>query len=96
MTFDFAADWTETTSPTAEYSRAPVSVAVSPLAPPLPCAPTPPSMAEVAALVEELFAEGSLSYEQLRSLSSIPELNDLLGAALAGVPAGRRLTRPRR
>lgn len=40
-----------------------------------PPLPTPPQM---AALVEELFLEGSLSWGQLRSLGTLPELHPLL------------------
>lgn len=99
MTFDFAPNWLDFVSTTTPYTgsaptaNAPRPIAISPLAPPPPCAPSAPTMTEVAALVEELFTEGTLSYEQLRSLSTVPELASLLGDALSSVPAGRRTAR---
>lgn len=90
MTFDFAPRWLEMVSTATPYSGAPQPVALSPLTQPAQCAPASPSMIEVAALVEELFTEGTLSYEQLRSLSTVPELAALLGDALSSVPACRR------
>ncbi|MBC7951800.1 MAG: hypothetical protein H7Z12_08300 [Rhodospirillaceae bacterium] len=98
MTFDFAPNWLDFVSTATPYSGpAPVASqpAKLPWAPPPPCAPASPSMIEVAALVEELFTEGTLSYEQLRSLSTLPELAALLGDALSSVPAGRRVARAR-
>lgn len=93
VTFDFAPNWTA--SLTAAEPAPASAAAPSPLIP-APCAPAAPSMAQVAALVEELFAEGSLSFEQLRSLSGVPELTPLLGDAVAGVSPERRiLRRPR-
>ncbi|MBC7906719.1 MAG: hypothetical protein H7Y60_08240 [Rhodospirillaceae bacterium] len=89
MTFDFAPRWLSIISTATPYVGAVQTL--SPLAPPPQCAPATPSMIEVAALVEELFAEGTLSYDQLRSLSTVPELESLLGDALNSVPAGRRL-----
>jgi hypothetical protein len=50
----------------------------------------------VAALVRELFSEGTLTWDQLRELARAPELSNLLDEALAGVPAGRRLLLPGR
>lgn len=97
MTFNYAPNWMDTLSTTADHAGTTAkSVAIpSPLIPP-PCAPASPSLAQVAALVEELFAEGTLTYDQLRSLSTVPELNPLLGDALAGVSAERRsLRKPR-
>lgn len=47
-------------------------------------------MVQVAELVGELFTEGSLSFEQLCSLSNVPELKTLLGETLAGVAPARR------
>ncbi len=70
---------------TAPFSAPTTSGAVSPLAPmtlPLRCL----SSQEVAALVGELFAEGSLSWEQLRSLLAIPELQPHLRAAIRSLP----------
>lgn len=96
MTFDYAPNWMDTLSTTGRAGvTAKAAVMPSPLIPP-PCAPATPSMAQVAILVEELFAEGTLTYDQLRSLSTVPELNALLGDALAGVSAERRcLRKPR-
>lgn len=91
MTFDFAPGGIDMSSTDVDLTQTSVSVAVAP-----PCAPAIPTMAQVARLVEELFAEGSLSFEQLRSLSDVPELTLLLGDALAGVSAERRsLHKPR-
>lgn len=97
MTFDYAPNWMDTLSSTADHAGVTAKTVVlpSPLLPP-PCAPASPSMAQVAVLVEELFAEGTLTYDQLRSLSTVPELNALLDDALAGVSAERRsLRKPR-
>lgn len=94
VTFDFAPNWLDFVSTTTPYcGSAPAPLSPQPLARPRlapPCAPANPSMTELAALVEELFTEGTLSYEQLRSLSTVPELASLLGDALSSVPAGRR------
>lgn len=86
MTFDFAPHWMDIISTATPYSGA----APNPAAP-RACAPASPTMTEVAALVGELFTEGTLSYDQLRSLSTVPELALLLGATLDNVPAGRRV-----
>ncbi|MBX9634821.1 MAG: hypothetical protein K2X44_07545 [Magnetospirillum sp.] len=95
MTFDFAPHWMDIISTATPYSgEAPKPAVSSPLQP--PCAPASPSMTEVAALVEELFAEGTLSYDQLRSLSTAPELASLLAGALDSVPAGRRVGHSRK
>jgi len=92
MTFDFSPDLMDRISTATECSGAASKpVDLSPLAPPAPCAPAQPTDRQIAALVEELFTEGTLSYEQLRSLSKVPELSPLLSGALEGVPAGRRL-----
>jgi hypothetical protein len=79
VTFDFAPDAIEISSADMDHVQ--------------PSAPAIGSMAEVAQLVEELFAEGSLSFEQLRSLSAVPELTLLLGGTLADVPIERRSLR---
>ncbi|MGE5504060.1 MAG: hypothetical protein ACM31L_06510 [Actinomycetota bacterium] len=89
MTFDFVPDWLETLCGSADCTGAtPTRVS-----PPLPAAaPHPsPSPAELALLVGELFTEGSLSWDQLRSLVAVPELGPHLQPALAATPAGRRL-----
>ncbi len=92
MTFDYSPDWMDRLSEVAEYSSAaPRPVAASPRPPSSPSTLAQPTTVEIAALVEELFAEGSLSYEQLRSLSAVPELSSLLGDALENVPASRRI-----
>jgi|AGTN01.1.fsa_nt_gi hypothetical protein len=87
VTFDFAPGFIN--GPAADSGTPARNAAPSPLVP-SPCAPASPSMVQVAVLVEELFAEGSLSFEQLRSLSGVPELTPLLGDALAGVSPERR------
>lgn len=97
MTFDFAPDWPFQAVATTGFSGAsPKRVAtspllVSPLAAPPPCAPSHPSVAELADLVTELFAEGTLSWEQLRALGGMPELQPLLENTIAATPAARRI-----
>ena len=81
MTFDFAPDWMASL-----LQDTPFSSARPPLANHLP---TYPNHAEVAALVSELFSEGSLSPEQLCSLAGLPELQPHLRSALAAMPAPR-------
>ena len=71
MTFEFAPDWMETLLRSAEYS--PAALGSSPLLP-MAIPPTHPDAREMAALVGELFAEGTLSAEQFRSLLATPEL----------------------
>ncbi len=62
---------------------------LSPLAPRL--APLPqPDLSEIAALVRELFAEGTLSWDQLSELARAPELQHLLAEVVAAVPAARK------
>lgn len=94
MTFDFAPGWLDRLSGTADYTTpaAPSPVQNAGRGRPLtaPCAPTQPTAAQMAELVEELFNEGSLSFEQLCSLSNVPELEPLLERTVAGVPASRR------
>lgn len=98
MTFDFAPGWLDALSSTTDYaSPAPPPVRVDLRRPlPAPCAPAHPTTAEMAALVQELFTEGSLSFEQLRSLSHVPELERLLEDKVAGVPACRRVANGKR
>lgn len=97
MTLDFAPEWLARTVAETEYTGAsPRAVAVSPLAPPPPCAPAHPSARELAALVTELFTEGTLSWEQLQAMSNQPELRHLLDQAVAGAPATRRAAGGRR
>lgn len=93
MTFDFTPRWLERAAPDETVSSLPPAARLSPLAA-VPCAPTHPDQRQLAELVRELFAEGTLSWEQLRSLATLPELRLLLEDAMAGVPAGRRLTLP--
>lgn len=45
---------------------------------------------DLAALVIELFVEGTLSFQQLRSLAHLPELAAHLGAAIATAPLTRQ------
>lgn len=94
MTFDFAPNWLDSLSTDADLTppvpRAPVLSALRmPLAPP-PGPPAPPTMTEVAELVGELFTEGTLSFEQLCSLSHAPELGSLLDDTIANVAPRRR------
>lgn len=88
MTFDFAPDWMTTLLNGAPYSAAePPGSAASRGLPP----PSYPNDAEVAALVSELFAEGTLSPEQLYSLAGLPELRAHLPGALAALPTSRKI-----
>ncbi|MBI3445673.1 MAG: hypothetical protein HY055_09995 [Magnetospirillum sp.] len=67
MTFEFAPDWIETLLQATPYSPAGFGL-------PVASAPAHPNAAEVAALVGELFAEGTLSPEQFQTLLTAPEL----------------------
>ncbi len=86
MTFDFAPDWMAALLKDSPFS--PVAPAGSLLAGGMPT-PNYPSHAQTAALVSELFTEGTLSPEQLCSLAGLPELQPHLGSALAARPASR-------
>jgi hypothetical protein len=91
MTFDFAPGWMDgLLHPGPCSSATPVAAELVTLKA-RPTAPVYHTIAELAALVCELFAEGSLSWEQLRSLVEVPELEPHLRSALATVPAARRL-----
>ena len=94
MTFDFAPDWLDTAAIVTETSAFAAAGAAMPLAAmrviAAPCAPAHPTESQMASLVGELFAEGSLSFEQLCSLSNAPELEHLLGDTVAGVAPSRR------
>ena len=86
MTFDFAPDWMTSLlsgSPLsqAEFSHLPLVAGVR--------SPNYPSDAETAALVSELFTEGTLSPEQMCSLAGLPELHPHLREALAAMPTPR-------
>lgn len=82
MTFDFAPNWM--TSRLTDLPFSPSELGRPPLQ-----APGYPSNAETAALVHELFSEGTLSPEQLCSLAGLPELHPHLQNALAAIPAPR-------
>ncbi|MDO8608049.1 MAG: hypothetical protein Q7R40_16055 [Phaeospirillum sp.] len=84
MTFDFAPDWM--TSLLQDTPFSPISQVGLPQTGSLP---SYPNHAEVAALVSELFTEGTLSPEQLCSLAGLPELQPHLRSALAAMPAPR-------
>jgi hypothetical protein len=74
MTFEYAPDWMESLlRPTPYASAGPDVSSLSRGAP-----PAHPEPRQVAALVNELFAEGTLSAEQFRSLLSAPELEPYL------------------
>jgi hypothetical protein len=83
MTFEFAPDWMEALLRSVPYVAD--GLATSPL---LPAAmpPAHPDARAVAALVGELFAEGTLSAEQFRSLISAPEIEPYLDATLKPQP----------
>jgi hypothetical protein len=94
MTLDFAPDWMGTEI--GEFiGTAQIPVAVPRLSPPPPCAPAHPTDRELANLVGELFAEGTLSWDQLRTLGNVGELRSLLTDTIAGVPLARRITERR-
>lgn len=84
MSFDYSPD-----SITAEAAAA----GLAPLTPRAACPPQP-SLPEVAALVRELFAEGTLSWDQLSELARGPELQALLAETVAAVPAIRKPRTP--
>lgn len=86
MTFDFAADWQESCA----NDCSPVAATPSPPAPGAAKAPPHPTSGELALLVRELFAEGSLTWDQLQALSRVAELRPMLEPTLAGVPSARR------
>lgn len=96
MTFDFAPNWLDDQAYTVDHATARprplISAAIIPGAAPPPCAPPHPTVGQMADLVGELFTEGSLSFEQLCSLSHVPELKPLLGDTVAGVAPARRVT----
>lgn len=91
VTFDFTPDWLDTlpATETTPFATQPFASQPAPRVLPLH-APTHPTDRQMASLVGELFAEGSLSFEQLCSLSNAPELENLLGDTVAGVAPSRR------
>lgn len=100
MTFDFTPDWLDGPAATSDYAE-PVPRHARTAAAPLravlpPRQPIHPSTAQMAALVGELFAEGSLSFDQLCSLSNAPELDTLLDETVAAVAPSRRSGHPPR
>ncbi len=79
MTFEFAPDWMESLIRSSHLSTA--ALGSSPMMP-APIPPVHPDAREVAALVGELFAEGTLSAEQFHSLLAAPELEPYLDTTL--------------
>lgn len=71
MTFDFTPDWMDSLLRSSGFSH--MGPGTSPLWP-QPAPPSHPDAREMAALVGELFAEGTLSAEQFHSLISDPTL----------------------
>lgn len=95
MTFDFTSDWQDSLATQSGEEAAMVSL--RPLsAPAKPKAPPHPSNSQLAELVQELFTEGSLSWDQLQSLSRVAELKPMLEPAIAGIPSVRRVSGLRR
>lgn len=90
MSFDALPDLLTATAATEYSGAAPRSVTVSPLVPAPARVPHHPTERELAALVTELYAEGTLSLEQLRALGRTPELQPHLGPAIDATPALRR------
>lgn len=78
MTFEYAPDWMESLLRPTPFS----SAAAPPHLPSAAAPPAHPGPSQVAALVGELFAEGTLSTEQFRSLLAAPELEPYLDQAL--------------
>lgn len=58
--------------------------------PPAFAVPHRPTLGELAALLRELFHEGTLSWEQMSSLANLPELQPLLAGLLSATPPHRR------
>jgi hypothetical protein len=79
MTFEFAPDWMETLLRSSTYVQA--DLGISPLIPTV-VPPAHPDARQMAALVSELFAEGTLSAEQFHSLITSPELEPFLDSIL--------------
>ncbi len=102
VTFDLAPDWLDSLSDADDYAAAafpgaaPVHRAAPLQAAAMLRAPAHPTVDQMAELVGELFAEGSLSFEQLCSLSHVPELESLLGDKVAHASPARRLIATRR
>ncbi|CAA7626055.1 hypothetical protein [Magnetospirillum sp. SS-4] len=87
MTFDFAPDWMTSLLNGTSFT---VADPVGSASPGAMAVPSYPDCAEVAALVSELFAEGTLSPDQLHSLAGLPELRPHLNTSLAAWPLSRR------
>lgn len=89
MTFDFITDWQDgcATGSAPENGSAPPLH----LDPAAGKAPPHPTSGELALLVRELFAEGSLTWDQLQALSRVAELRPMLEPTLAGIPSARRV-----
>ncbi|CUW40745.1 protein of unknown function [Magnetospirillum sp. XM-1] len=79
MTFEFSPDWMEALLRAPDVAS--TVMGTSPLMPPA-APPTHPDAREVAALVGELFAEGTLSVEQFHTLLAAPELEPYRHATL--------------
>jgi hypothetical protein len=79
MTFEFAPDWMEALLRSPDVAS--TIMGTSPLMPPA-MPPAHPDAREVAALVGELFAEGTLSAEQFHTLLAAPELEPYRHATL--------------
>ncbi len=79
MTFEFAPDWMETLLRSSSYAQS--DLGISPLLPSV-VPPAHPDARQMAALVSELFAEGTLSAEQFYSLFASPELEPFFDAML--------------
>ena len=89
MTFDFITDWRDSVA--AEC--APESGAVTAESPRQSAEKPPahPTSGELALLVRELFAEGTLTWDQLLALSRVAELRPMLEPVVGGVPSARRV-----
>lgn len=92
MTFDFTPGWLDPSTPQSgsETEAAPLRATSTNTA--KAKAPAHPSSRELAELVRELFTEGSLTWDQLQSLSHVAELKPMLEPAIAGIPSVRRIS----
>lgn len=95
MTFDFTPDWQDSLASQSADETTMVSLRPH-SGPAKPKAPPHPSNSELAELVHELFTEGTLTWDQLQSLSRVAELKPMLEPTIAAIPSVRRVSGHRR
>lgn len=88
MTFDFAPDSTTTETAASTPVAAPPRLSVA--SKPAFAVAQLPTATEMVNLVAELFHEGCLSWEQMRSLAELPDFGTTLLDSLAIQPATRK------